>query len=133
MNGSKDRDGLAEALGFLAGRQQDLSRRADDRARLERVQEGVLHRNGDVSEAPSPFARGAFLKGEWHDHFELTARSETPLVEPHVLEGGFIAARDCRLQDRLVFGKRLLGDEGAREIQLAARPRAVGRTGCGRK
>ncbi len=94
--------------------------------RLERVEEGVLHRNGDVSEPSLPFARGAFLKGEGHDHFELTARAETPLVEQHVLEGGFIAARDRRRQDRLVFGKRLLGDEGAREVQLAARPRAVG-------
>ena len=94
-------------------------------AGLERV-EGACF-TATASLQPSlPFARGAFLKGEGHGRLELTARPETPLVERHVLEGGFIAARDPRRTDRLVFGRRLLGDEGAREVQLAARPRAVG-------
>ena len=58
--------------------------------------------------------------------FDLVPRPEPLLVDQLVLDRALAAAGHGRRPDRFVLGKRLLGEERARQVQVAARPRRIG-------
>ena len=111
----------AEALVLLAGRQDDLGRRGEDAAALEAVVERVLEGDGDIAKPATP-AGVALLHGDRHLHLVLRSRADAALVEEFVHER---SRGHGRRQHGLVFGKRLLGDEGSRQVELAGRPGRV--------
>ena len=85
-----------------------------------------MRRNASAT-SPSPVCHpiSGFRRVDRNDGFDLVARTEAPLVDELIADGRFRAASDRVGQDDFVLGERLFGEDGAREVQIAARPRAV--------
>jgi hypothetical protein len=90
------------------------------------VEEGAPDRQLDVADAAAPGATGlALLHVNRHRDFVLAARSDAMLVDDLIRHALRPARRHAGRDDALAFRERLLGEERARKVQVAARPRAV--------
>jgi two-component system sensor histidine kinase KdpD len=80
----------------------------------------------DVADAAVPVTRLALLKGDRHEELPLAARAQPVLVDSGGLDRPRRARHHGARDHDFVLRKRLLGDQRPRQIQLAARPGAVG-------
>ena len=85
-----------------------------------------MRRNASAT-SPSPVCHPSsdFAASSGIDGFDLVAGTEAALVDELIADGRFRAASDRGGQDHFVLGERLFGEEGARKVQIAARPRTV--------
>ena len=82
----------------------------------------ALERERQVAEPSPPPARGILLEIDRRDELDLASRPDAVFVDQVVSDGLLAATRERRHPDGLVLGKRLFGEERARQIQVAARP-----------
>ena len=75
--------------------------------------------------SPSPRFQspvGALLECDRHGHLDLVPRAEPSFVDQLVPDRPLAATRERRRPHRFVLRERLLGEERARQVEVAARP-----------
>ena len=124
--GLVDPEPISEPLALLASWQHDRGSTSEDAAAGEAGVEGAPYRKLDVADATAPCAaRLCLLRAEGQLHLVLAAGADPMLVDELVRDGFGAGTGDRRRPDGLVLGERFLGEEGAREVQLAARPGGI--------
>ena len=88
--------------------------------------EGPLEGERHVAETAAPLARGVLERADRRHQFDLIPRPQPPLVDQLALDRSLLAAGHGHRPDRFVLGEGLLGEERARQVQVALRPRRIG-------
>ena len=108
----------------VAGRERHLPARCGNRSAARCWRRPCGERPARRRRAPSATPISDLDDVDRNDRFDLVAGAEAPLVDQLVADRRLRAAGDRVREDHFVLGERLFREDGAREIQIAARPRA---------
>src|SRR5262245_59778402 len=117
------RDPAAEPPRGVAAREHDFTLTADDRRRAR--EEHALPADGDVAETARARALFVVDAAERNGDLQLITRGQPMFVAELAVEVGRVPPGEAHREHRLALGKRLLGAERPRQVQLTARIGAV--------
>ena len=111
-----------EAVRVVAGRQRDFGPDAQDRAALEIVMQHVLEGDREIARAGLPAGRVAEIRALYRQLTSIWLSTPIRCPREFGLERVGAVGRDRGNHDGLVLGKRFLGEQRARDVEVAARP-----------
>src|SRR5690606_24045743 len=115
-----------EALRLVARGQDDLSPDGENGPAIEAVTKRMLDADRKVARAARRADRIAKIRAYQRQRdLDLAARTEALFPQELVLEHVAAFPHDRRRDHGLVLGVRLLGEQRARHVELAARPARI--------
>src|SRR4029079_17403847 len=121
--GAEGRDATAQAAIGVAARQHDFTLAADDRVAPR--EQHTLPAEGAFADAGRACAALVVHAGKRHGDLELVACREPLLVAELGVELGTMPSGHADGEHGLALGERFLSAKRTRQVQLAARIRAV--------